>query len=129
MSQLHPTLNAYFASLGAHDADTFVGLHSAEAVFHDPIAPEPFRGHAALRAFFEQVGGLSETLEVIDVALLFSGPTTFAVQWTASATLAGSKKAVRWPCVTNFQLDGDGRICAALAVWDHEAAMRDVMPS
>lgn len=43
----------YFAAVGAGDIDAVVGCFAEDGSFWPPLSPEPLRGHAAIRAFFE----------------------------------------------------------------------------
>ncbi|TLZ80018.1 MAG: ester cyclase [Methanobacteriota archaeon] len=47
-------IDSGIAALNAHDWDRFVRLHAESVIDLNPAAPEPIKGRAAVRAYYEQ---------------------------------------------------------------------------
>lgn len=55
-------VHRYIRALNASDLDAIVALYAPDAVVEDPVGSVPYRGHAAIRAFY--AGSLALKLQV-----------------------------------------------------------------
>jgi ketosteroid isomerase-like protein len=123
-------LNAIRAWIGAWnrtDCDLVVGTYAADAeVIPDPGGPDkgPYRGHAAIRAFFEGLREEWEQDEVVLRELLDVADKVLArFDWRTRGSASGIETEVGVTAVSVFD---DGKITWQRFYFDHAEALKAV---
>lgn len=66
-------IERYFALVGAGEIDAVVACFAEDGSFWPPLAPQPLRGHAAIRAFFEGLIPLFEQRHEVTTRVVVDG--------------------------------------------------------
>jgi ketosteroid isomerase-like protein len=113
---IHPAIDAYFAAVTAMDWEA-VAACFAPAIHHeDPVGSPVNRAPEAVKAFFAQVGGLFERVDLRPRAHFRCGDE-YAVVWDGHGTGKNGAQ-VAFEGVDVIGVDGEGRIQALRAFWD-----------
>ena len=73
MSDCRELIEEYFRSVGAGDVERVVACFAADGSFWPPLAEEPIRGHAAIRAFFEGLIPLFSSRHEVTTRVIVDG--------------------------------------------------------
>ncbi|RKY73780.1 ketosteroid isomerase, partial [candidate division KSB1 bacterium] len=58
VEDVRKAISAYFAAVRAMDVEAWVATFAENGVSYDPVGAPPYKGHEALRQFFQ---GINET--------------------------------------------------------------------
>lgn len=120
---IRAAVDAYCAAFTAGDRDAYVALFADDAWIEDPVGSGRHEGSAAIAAFFEQMSGMADAIE-----LRRTGPVRVAAgegAWPLQArpSMGGTQMVVDIIDVMTF--DDAGKITTMRAFWD-PAEMRPV---
>jgi steroid delta-isomerase len=115
--KIEATVRAYLASYEAGDIEGRLQLFAPDASFEDPVGTPAMVGHAALREFFAQVGGLPTkgklrhlSVNGHEAAMLFD--ITIFGEGYDKATVTVAETMV---------MDDEGRFKSLRAFWDRNS--------
>jgi len=114
----------FMAAISALDADAFVNCFADDGESHDPEGAPPNIGHDALRAYFNGMAGLIDSITLTPDALYVSG-NSVAVPWTCSARGKNGKQADATG-VDVIVVNAAGKIQEQHGYWDAEAFVTTV---
>lgn len=73
MSDYRALIEEYFRLVGAGDVDGVVACFAEDGSFWPPLAGEPFRGHVAIRTFFEGLIPLFSSRHEVTTRVIVDG--------------------------------------------------------
>ena len=73
MSDYRARIEEYFRLVGAGDVDGVVACFAEDGSFWPPLAGEPFRGHVAIRTFFEGLIPLFSSRHEVTTRVIVDG--------------------------------------------------------
>lgn len=113
---IHPSIDAYFATLSAMDWDGVAACFAPEIHHEDPVGSPVNRSPAGVKAFLTQIGGLFETVALRPRAHFRCGDE-FAIVWDGEGRGRNGAQ-VTFEGVDLIRVDGEGRIATLRAFWD-----------
>lgn len=113
-SRIEATVQAYLASYAAGDVEARLRLFAPDATFEDPVGTPPMQGHAALRAFFDQIGGLATAARLLRLAI---NGREAAMLFEVTITAPDNDEATL-TVIETMEVDDDGRFKRLRAYWD-----------
>ena len=113
---IRATVDAYCAAFTSGDRAAYVGLFADGAWIEDPVGTPRHEGHDALGAFFDQMSGMADSIElrITGPVRVAAGECAFPMQ--ARPTMGGTTLCVDIIDVMTF--DDDGKITSMRAFWD-----------
>ncbi|MDQ3987920.1 MAG: ester cyclase [Actinomycetota bacterium] len=116
---MRDVLTRSFVAISSGDIEAVLGFYTDDSTGYEPGLPEPMRGLAQLRQFFEQLMGPFDHLCVIDDEV-FTAENRAAVRWTGRG-VSKSGKLVRFQGVDTYEFDDAGKIRNQWAYYDPAA--------
>lgn len=113
---LENTVATYFAALRARNADAWVATFAEGAILHDPVGQPPFKGHAAIRRFAEQVFGLCTSFGLTEETIFLAGKEA-AVKWNGHA-VGKNGREIAFAGIEVIAMNEAGAIQTARAYWN-----------
>lgn len=98
------------------DREAWVAVFAKDGESHDPVGAPPHRGHAALRAFFDGIVGLTRTIGLYEDDVYICGDRA-AVKWTGRG-IGKNGKPFQFEGIDVFEVDAHGQITRLNAYWD-----------
>lgn len=120
MSAERELIETYFRSVGAGDVEAVVACFAEDGSFWPPLAAEPFRGHPAIRAFFEGLIPLFRARHEVTTRVIVDGDRGLS-ELVFDAELVDGRSVHFENC--NTYVFRDGRF-AEVRVYADAAAMR-----
>lgn len=117
-------VNNYFNAICAMDVDAWVATFAEDGVSNDPVGAPPHIGAAALRAFFQGIGGAFQTIKMVPVEI-FVCANEAAVKWTGQGT-GKNGRAVSFDGIDLFTVNEAGKITSLRGYWNPGAVMMEL---
>jgi steroid delta-isomerase len=113
---IRATVDAYCAAFSAGDRAAYLGLFADGAWIEDPVGTPRHEGADALGAFFDQMSGMADSIELrlTGPVRVAAGEAAFPMQ--ARPTMGGATLCVDIIDVMTF--DDAGKITTMRAFWD-----------
>jgi steroid delta-isomerase len=113
---IRSVVDAYCAAFSNGDQSAYVGLFADGAWIEDPVGTPRHEGHEAIGAFFAQMSGMADSIElrVTGPVRAVAGECAFPMQ--ARPTMGGTTMCMDIIDVMTF--DDDGKITSMRAFWD-----------
>lgn len=111
----------YFAATRAMDAEAWVSCFAEEATSHEPAAPAPLEGRAALRQFFQGITAAFEKVGLTEDHVFVSGNEA-AVKFTGRG-VGKNGRAVVFEGIDVFEINDRGEIQTVWGYWSPEEMM------
>lgn len=111
----------YFAAFRTKDVEGWVACFGDNATSHEPAAPVPLQGHAALRQFFQGLGSTFKTIDLTQDHLFVRG-NRVAVKFTGRGTGTNGRPVVI-EGIDVFEFNDQGKIQTLWGYWDPAAMM------
>jgi steroid Delta-isomerase len=115
------------AAVTAKDRGAWLGLFAADAVVQDPIGPSPLdpsgaghRGTAAIAVFYDTVIAPAERI-TFEIERSYLCGDEVADVGVIRTVLAGGRHAAVVRGVYTYRSNGDGKLAALRAFWEHDA--------
>jgi steroid delta-isomerase len=118
---MRSVVSMYFSAFHTKDAERWVACFAPDAVSHEPAAPVPLQGHAALRQFFQGLGGTFKSIELSQDHVFVRG-NRVAVKFTGRGT-GTNGRAVTMEGIDVFEFNDNGMIQTLWGYWDPAAMM------
>jgi steroid delta-isomerase len=113
--QIRSTIDAYVDGYTRGDREAVVSLFAPDAELHDPVGAPVHTGADAIRAFWDQVRSLTETLKLVPEEIVVCGDEAVLVMTTEAGTEGAG---MRLHVVDTFEFDDAGKITRLKAYWD-----------
>jgi steroid delta-isomerase len=113
--QIRATVDAYVDGYTRGDREAVVSLFAAGAELHDPVGTPAHEGADAIRAFWDQVRSLTETMKLVPEDIVVCGDEAVMVMTVEAGTVGAG---MRMHVVDTFEFDDDARITRLKAYWD-----------
>ena len=116
VEDVRKAISAYFAAVRAMDVEAWVATFAENGVSYDPVGAPPYKGHEALRQFFQ---GINETFEklVLTEDHVFVAGNGAAVKWTCHG-VGKNGRHVTFEGIDVFEVNEEGKIQTVWAYWD-----------
>ena len=115
-STIRSVVSAYTDAFAKGDRAAYVGLFAEDATVEDPIGTDRHEGHEAIGAFFDQMSGMADSIE-----LRLTGPVRVAAGECAFPMQARPSMGGQVLCVDIIDVmtfDDAGKITSMRAFWD-----------
>ncbi len=109
----------YIRAVGERDGAAFLALFAPEAVQQDPVGTPPRIGHAAIRAWWDDVTAIHPSLAFSIDHVCVAG-NELAIAWRAKYEDNGAR--TEGVGVDILGIDSDGKIASAHSYWESDEA-------
>lgn len=106
----------YFVTIGKMDADSWAACFAEDGTSHEPGAPAPLKGHAALRQFMLGVLDLFQTI-TLTMDHVFVCDNRVAVKFTGRGR-GKNGRPVLFEGIDVFELNQEGKIQTMWGYWN-----------
>lgn len=114
--ELRAVVADYVDAMSANDKDGYVALFADDATLEDPVGSGVRNGHDEIRAFWDMVHTLSETITLVPTGPARVAANEVAFPMQAVSDVGGSKMVV--DIIDVFAINDAGKIASMRAFWD-----------
>jgi steroid delta-isomerase len=113
---INASIDAYLASFGASDRETYVGAFAADGWLEDPVGSPRRVGHDAIRAFWDESRSLADSIDLVALGFRVVVGNEAVLTLQARPLVGGQTFAL--DIVDHMTFDDAGKITSLRAFFD-----------